>query len=122
MATNGNTFWTPYKIPPTPNIGSKSWGMPTSNIDPYVLSGKIGAQNNENPSKNTEWNRIPIDHIKTELERIEELVTELKSTVEELQSTVEGLAGAISNINSRLNNASINATCQNGTVVVTLNL
>lgn len=86
--------WTPYKIPKTPNVTTKSWGAPVGEGDPYVLSPKEGALESKNPSSQMEWNQVPINDIITRIQQIE----------------------------TRLDAASIEAQCADGDVTVTLNL
>jgi septal ring factor EnvC (AmiA/AmiB activator) len=121
--------WVPYSIPKTPNVSGKEIGGKIAAIDPYILSPMAGAKASKNPSEFLEYNQIPIDFILKELERLEELIKELEELIKELEARIEviesrltGIEMAVSNIQQRLDNASIEAECVNGTVVVTLNL
>ena len=89
-----NQHWSPYIIPQTPNVTKKSYGGTTKDGDPYVMSAKSGAESGKNPSQYIEWSRIPINDIIERLDLIEE----------------------------RLNSATIEASCDGGDIVVTLNL
>lgn len=93
MATE--TSWHPYKIPAVPITAGKSWGNAAyHSSDPYVLSPISDANPSRNPTPQIGWDQLPIKDI---LNRISE-------------------------IERRLDNASIEAECQGGTVTVTLNL
>jgi hypothetical protein len=86
--------WSPYTIPTTPSVSSKSIGGKLQAYDPYVISAKSGAESGKNPSQFLEWSQLPINDILLQL-------AELKQ---------------------RLDNASISAQCLDGNVTVTLNL
>jgi hypothetical protein len=94
MSNPIRTGWTPFKIPPTPTITSKSIGGKISPSDPYILSPMAGSNSAKNPSQFLEYDQIPINDILTRLDAIE----------------------------TRLDAATIDAECQGGNVVVTLNL
>jgi len=96
-----NSNWIPFKIPATPNISSKSIGGKIDPGDPYILSPKVGSNPEKNPSQFLEYNQIPINDIFT---RFETLISRLDA------------------LESRLDAATIEAECQGGNVVVTLNL
>lgn len=99
--SNTSTGWTPFKIPATPNISSKSIGGKIDPGDPYILSPKSGSNSEKNPTQFLEWNQIPIKDIFT---RFEALISRLDA------------------LESRLDAATIDAQCEDGNVVVTLNL
>lgn len=124
-----NQHWSPYIIPQTPSVTSKSYGGNLKKADPYILSAKSGAQSGKNPSQYIEWSQIPINDIIERLDLIEEKIEELDEKIEELDEKAVELDGritsveeSINTINNRLNSASINAVCNDGTVTVTLNL
>ena len=101
MSNPIRTGWIPFKIPPTPNITSKSIGGKISPSDPYILSPMAGSDSSKNPSQFLEYDQIPINDILT---RLEAILTRLDA------------------IETRLDAATIDAECQGGNVVVTLNL
>jgi hypothetical protein len=92
--TRPQATWAPFTIPATPSVSVKSIGGKFEAKDPYVVSAKSGADPRKNPSQFLEWSQLPINDILLQLE-------ELKR---------------------RLDSASIDAQCANGTVTVTLNL
>lgn len=117
-----NQHWSPYIIPQTPNVTSKSYGGNLKKADPYILSAKSGAQSGKNPSQYIEWSQIPINNIIERLDLIEEKIEELDAKVVELDGRITSVEESINTINNRLDSASINANCLDGTVTVTLNL
>lgn len=97
-----STAWVPFKIPATPSIAVKNITGDIIEGDPYVLSPKEGALNSKNPSSQIEWNQLPINDI------INRIIT---------------LEGQVSEIESRISNAEINASCDNnGNITITINI
>ena len=85
--------WTPYKIPPTPNVGDGKT---------YRLAVGDGADSAKNPSNFLDWKEDP---------DIESLIARLDAVEARLDAT-----------EARLDAATIDAECQDGNIVVTLNL
>lgn len=142
-STTPQSHWNPYTIPPTPNVVGKSYGGEFVDNDPYILSPKIGSVSSKNPSEFLEWSQLPINNIFNQIETIQTSIESLETSVEALQTSVESLKKSvetlqksietlqtkvqtiesnITTINNRLDSASIDANCLDGTVKVTLNL
>ena len=92
--------WTPYKIPPTPNVGDGKT---------YRLAVGDGADSAKNPSNFLDWKEDP--DIEALIARLDAVEARLDATEARLDAT-----------EARLDAATIDAECQGGNVVVTLNL
>jgi hypothetical protein len=136
MSNNASTNWVPYTIPPTPNVGSKSYGGDIKTGDPYVLSPSTGAVSTKNPSEFLEWSQLPINDILQKLESVFERIISVEERIisveERIISVEERLASVeerlisveerLASIEERINSATIEANCDGGNIVVTLNL
>jgi hypothetical protein len=71
MSNPIRTGWTPFKIPATPDVSSKSIGGKIDPGDPYILSPKVGSNPEKNPSQFLEYNQIPIKDILKRLADLE---------------------------------------------------
>lgn len=136
------TSWSPYSIPKTPDVGSKSGFKYISDGDPYLLSPKNLAKSDKNPSPQIEWSQVPMvwtekelsNVVETEIPEIKKRLDSLEQTIEELQARMDALEGRIDELDAkvdaleaevatltnRMDNARIEASCENGNIVVKL--
>jgi hypothetical protein len=120
--SNTNSPWIPYTIPPTPNVSAKFWGGTLVPPDPYVLSPNTDAVPSKNPSQFLEWSQLPINDILAKIELILEKIETIETKIETIETKIETIETKIETIENRLDSATIEAECDNGDIVVTLNL
>ena len=106
-----------------PNAGdSGAWEIieaPDASEDPNFLTSSGSAPSWSNPLQDI-LNRI--EALEDDMETVKADITDIKADITDIKADITQAQSDISNIISRLDSASISAECNDGNVVVTLNL